>query len=137
MTSKIKIRILNGSMKGSTFIFCKAQACVVGRAAECTIKLACKDEGLDVSRLHCFFEIAPPHIWVRDLNSTNGTYLNERRLKPSKELLELVRDGDEVRVGTLGMSVTIDNDPTNHAITVSTSESQLDTEPLDSSGLVH
>jgi len=117
-------------MKGSTFIYCKASTCVVGRASDCTIQIPKKDEGLDVSRHHCLFEIDPPYIWLRDLNSTNGTYLNERRIEPSKELLELIRDGDKVRVGSIEMSVTIDTDPTDHARTVPAKASEIETDPL-------
>jgi pSer/pThr/pTyr-binding forkhead associated (FHA) protein len=129
MTTEIRIKVVNGAMKGSAFIFCKTSACVVGRAPNCTIRVPATDEGLDVSRYHCLFEIDPPYIWVRDLDSTNGTYLNERRIKPSKELLELVRDGDTIRVGTLEMTVTIDTDPTNHSATVPVKASKYDTDP--------
>ena len=129
MTTEIRIKILNGSLKGSTFIFCKATECLVGRAPDFAIKVPGMDEGLDVSRHHCLLEIDPPYVWVRDLNSTNGTYLNDRRIKPSKELLELVGDGDIVRVGTLEMSVTIDNDPTNHSVTVPVKTSDSETDP--------
>jgi pSer/pThr/pTyr-binding forkhead associated (FHA) protein len=61
-----------------------------------------------VSRRHCeFFEHAG-HLYVRDLGSTNGTFLDGRQVSPSTQTV--VVPGATVRVG--GLSFTVDYRPT-------------------------
>lgn len=61
-----------------------------------------------VSRRHCeFFEHAG-HLYVRDLGSTNGTFLDDRQVPPSTQTV--VVPGATVRVG--GLSFTVDYRPT-------------------------
>lgn len=47
-----------------------------------------------VSRTHAVVEIAADRVRLRDLDSTNGTFLNGRRIRAAA-----LRDGDEVRMG--------------------------------------
>lgn len=62
----------------------------IGRAAECDLTL----NDPSVSRAHAIVEIAGERPTVRDLGSTNGTFVNGKRIE-SKTL----RDGDELRFG--------------------------------------
>jgi pSer/pThr/pTyr-binding forkhead associated (FHA) protein len=55
-----------------------------------------------VSRMHCAVEVTRDVIRLRDLESTNGTYLNERRIR-SVELEHL----SEFRVGSSVLCVTV------------------------------
>src|SRR5580765_7599185 len=50
--------------------------CLIGRADDCDILLGRKGAGFDISRHHCELEFDPPKLWLRDLGSRNGTYLN-------------------------------------------------------------
>ncbi|RMF50009.1 MAG: FHA domain-containing protein [Anaerolineae bacterium] len=43
--------------------------------------------------------------WVSDLNSTNGTFLNEQRL----ETPAVLRDGDQIRCGQVLLDATIEH----------------------------
>ncbi len=52
-----------------------------------------------VSRQHCRFERLDDQLLVRDLGSTNGTYLNDCRLIASEDYL--VAHGDRLILGTL------------------------------------
>lgn len=52
-----------------------------------------------VSRRHCRFERVEDQLAVTDLGSTNGTYLNDRRLLPSEDYV--VAHGDRLILGTL------------------------------------
>jgi serine/threonine-protein kinase len=72
-----------------------------------------------ISRHHCAFEIDPPTVRVRDLNSLNGTYVNGEkiglRLNPlargesdHERATRELRDGDEVRVGDTAMRMSVD-----------------------------
>lgn len=62
----------------------------IGRASECEVTL--NDPG--VSRTHAIVETAGAQPRVRDLGSTNGTFVNGERVT-SREL----RSGDELRFG--------------------------------------
>lgn len=60
-------------------------------------------EYLGVSRLHIRIRRKGILLYVSDLNSTNGTQLNGRRLIPDGE--RLIRDGDELILGRLKIKV--------------------------------
>lgn len=64
---------------------------VIGRESDCDLTL--DDPG--VSRHHAAVEPTPAGARVTDLGSSNGTYLNRRRLEAPAE----VREGDEIVVG--------------------------------------
>jgi hypothetical protein len=52
-----------------------------------------------ISRLHVRFSKKGEHVFMTDLNSTNGTYRNGIRLEPSETVA--VEAGDEIRLGKL------------------------------------
>ena len=54
-----------------------------------------------VSRQHCRFTLEDNIVFVRDLESYNGTYVNGRRISQATP----VRNGDEIRVGPLAFHV--------------------------------
>jgi hypothetical protein len=64
----------------------------VGRAAGCQVAL----EDNYVSQLHARVFTRDGGVWVEDLGSTNGTYLNDQRV--SSPLA--VRRGDQLKVGS-------------------------------------
>lgn len=51
----------------------------------------------DVSRSHARFYVRNNEVYVEDLNSTNGTFLNTRRLEPGERYI--VQTGDYLKVG--------------------------------------
>jgi pSer/pThr/pTyr-binding forkhead associated (FHA) protein len=66
----------------------------------------------DVSRHHCVLELDPSGVWVRDLGSRNGTYVNGSIIgqrppeqppedsDPSTFMAHELHEGDEIRVGS-------------------------------------
>lgn len=62
----------------------------IGRGVRCTLVL----DSDSVSRRHAIVEWTGDHHRIRDLGSTNGTYINEARV-PSRELV----DGDRIQIG--------------------------------------
>jgi two-component system cell cycle response regulator len=64
---------------------------VIGRSHDSDI--AVLDHG--VSRKHVRLEPTPEGFYVSDLVSSNGTYINERRIDGA----EMIRDGDYLRIG--------------------------------------
>ena len=79
-----------------TFRFGSGAVKTVGRAPRADFIL---DAGL-VSRLHCRIEAGDRTVDVIDLSSTNGTYVNDRRIERAT-----LNDGDRLRVGRVEMVV--------------------------------
>lgn len=65
---------------------------IFGRGADCDFIYA----GEKISRRHFMIEYIDSHYYVSDLNSTNGTYLNGRRLTR----MERVFAGDIISMGS-------------------------------------
>ncbi|MBN1518122.1 protein kinase [Candidatus Sumerlaeota bacterium] len=59
-----------------------------------------------MSRKHCQLEVEPPRVYLRDLKSTNGTYLNDQRTQGA-----LLRNHDLVRCGKVKIRVEIEGLP--------------------------
>src|SRR5713101_4363470 len=53
-----------------------------------------------VSRLHCRLTAAADALEVEDLSSTNGTYVNDKRIKRAE-----IGSGDRLRVGRIELTV--------------------------------
>jgi pSer/pThr/pTyr-binding forkhead associated (FHA) protein len=69
-----------------------ADELTVGRSSGCGL---CVAEDSFVSHLHARFFNRENKIWIEDLGSTNGTYLNTHRLAQPAPL----RSGDRLRMG--------------------------------------
>ncbi len=54
-----------------------------------------------VSRLHCQLTATVESLKVKDLNSTNGTFVNGRRVRAAE-----LKDGDRLKVGRLELVVS-------------------------------
>lgn len=79
----------NTRMFGKRFVL-SSEAMSLGRGSDNTIQL----DNDSVSRRHCRIEKRSAHYFVEDLQSTNGTYVNDE-LVASYQL----RRGDQVKVG--------------------------------------
>ena len=58
-----------------------------------------------VSRLHAVIKRTSDRVWIMDLGSANGTYINGKRLNPSVE--QTLNNGDIVALGKLKMQVLL------------------------------
>lgn len=74
---------------------------VVGRTADCDLKLL---PGF-ISRQHAEFQICGDDIYIRDLASKNGTFLNEKRIKFEEKL----NDNDSVQFGNLKFRILLED----------------------------
>ncbi len=72
---------------------------LIGRDAKCNLRPSSEA----VSKLHCAILQKPDGVFVRDLKSTNGTFVNNDRISAEVK----VNDGDLVRVGPLVLAVKI------------------------------
>lgn len=59
-----------------------------------------------VSRMHAVIQLSNQNVVLMDLNSTNGTLLNNYRLPPSQPYL--LKSGDEVRFGDMLIHIFFD-----------------------------
>ncbi|MBN2144249.1 MAG: protein kinase [Candidatus Aureabacteria bacterium] len=110
MNSKVIIKSVEGSLAGQEFEFNEPVICMIGRAEDCRIVLPDSSENKGVSRHHCLLDIVPPKIHVRDLGSSNGTWINEMNIASLSDLKNgparnhtqrdsVLKDGDRFRVG--------------------------------------
>ncbi|MBC8115992.1 MAG: FHA domain-containing protein [Candidatus Saccharimonas sp.] len=79
-----------GKLQGKRLVLPEREI-VVGRDEDCQLRLTSSL----VSRRHCILDIRPDGIWVRDLASQNGTYVND--VAVTEPLL--LRAGDILRIG--------------------------------------
>ena len=82
--------IFAGKLQGKHLVLPEREI-TVGRDEDCQLRLTSSL----VSRRHCVLDIRPDGIWVRDLASQNGTYVND--VAVTEPLL--LRSGDILRVG--------------------------------------
>lgn len=64
---------------------------------------------LGVSRSHAHIERSGSRVFLRDLGSTNGTFINGDRLKPMH--VYEIRHGDELQFGRLGAKMYVKSQP--------------------------
>ena len=97
---KVELRILGGEFE-ITVIALLEPKYLVGRAADCHLR-----PGSDrVSRHHCVFKKDEYSVRIRDLGSTNGTFVNNNRIQGEVVL----NNGDIVQVGDVTMQVICDD----------------------------
>jgi pSer/pThr/pTyr-binding forkhead associated (FHA) protein len=93
-----ELRVVSGKQAGNV-IPLSAGRFLIGREEDCHLR-----PGNDlVSRHHCVFKMDEYTVRVRDLGSTNGTFVNGERLRGEV----MLNTGDKVRVGTLEFEVAI------------------------------
>jgi len=111
MPATITLAVTDGVLKGERFVFERPGRYVLGRAECCNPRLPNDLLHRNVSRFHCLIDVCPPHIWVRDMGSRNGTFVNGKIIGQRENGLSAeetakehfpefhLRKGDELRVG--------------------------------------
>lgn len=93
-----KLVVATGKSAGRS-IAIKRNKLLIGRAEECDIRPLSEE----VSRRHCAVTVGPAEVWVEDLGSRNGTFVNGTRIEAKTRTK--VSDGDLLRVGSLELRV--------------------------------
>jgi len=75
---------------------------VIGRGTDCGLRIPARD----VSRRHCEIVLASPRPMVNDLGSSNGTFLNGKRVTEGA-----LSPGDRLVIGPVTFLVQIDGKP--------------------------
>ena len=85
------LRFISGKYQGGEFPLPRNKEIVVGRPSELDMVLV---EDM-VSRRHAKITVSPTEIFIEDLGSTNGTFVNGEKVKRSR-----LNEGDRVLIGT-------------------------------------
>ena len=70
---------------------------IIGRDTDCNLTLSDKW----ISRHHAEIRVSGDHLWIRDLDSKNGTFVNQQQINRS----ELLEPGDLVSIGKFKFKV--------------------------------
>jgi eukaryotic-like serine/threonine-protein kinase len=88
---QVNLKVTSGPYKGRIFSFTQHDSFLIGRSPDAHL---CLPNDRYFSRHHCLLEMNPPHSYLRDLDSTNGTFLNGHRVKDA-----FLNNGDRIQCG--------------------------------------
>lgn len=86
----VKLQLANGKHAGTTYIVWTSPY-IIGRHAQANLQI----DNTRVSVYHCCLLIRGTEVWVRDMDSTNGTFVNDEQLTGERRL----KLGDRIQVG--------------------------------------
>src|SRR5688500_18645287 len=89
---QVNLKVLVGGNTGKE-IPVPVSRFLIGRSDECHLR----PKSDAISRNHCAILIHDDEVAIRDLNSRNGTFLNDERVKGDQP----VHTGDKLRIGRL------------------------------------
>ena len=96
---RVTLRVLEGPYRGREFIFDHHDTFLIGRSDNAHLYLP---DDRFFSRHHCLLEIAPPRCFLRDLGSTNGTFVNGQKVTEI-----FLRSGDRIQGGETVLEVQV------------------------------
>ena len=115
---RVTLRVLEGPYTGREFTFDQHDTFLIGRADTAHLYLP---EDRFFSRHHCLLEIAPPRCFLRDLGSTNGTFVNGQRVPEA-----FLTSGDRIQGGQTVLEVDVQSE---QAVTINSFEAPTLTRP--------
>lgn len=98
MQMEVALKVIEGKQTG-TLIPLNREKFLIGREEDCQLR---PNSDL-VSRHHCVIAVDDFTVRIRDLGSTNGTYVNDQRITTQVVL----KQGDLVRIGKLAFEMQI------------------------------
>ncbi len=96
---QVTLRVVAGPSIGRVFTFDQHDTFLIGRSESAHF---CLPHDKYFSRNHCILEIAPPQIFIRDLGSTNGTFINGIRTEST-----YLHNGDKIQGGETVINVEV------------------------------
>ncbi|HJP93838.1 MAG TPA: FHA domain-containing serine/threonine-protein kinase [Pyrinomonadaceae bacterium] len=88
---QVSLKVTAGPYKGRIFSFSQHDSFLIGRSPDAHL---CLSDDRYFSRNHCLLEMNPPYAYLRDLGSTNGTFLNGQKVKDA-----FLKNGDHIQCG--------------------------------------
>jgi len=99
---KVKLQIINGPEDGKEFLF-KKKYCTLGRSSDNDVIITLDNQ---ISRIHAKVSINNNNeLWLEDMNSRNGTFVNEDRLDEPY----LLNPEEIFRVGKTYFQIIVEN----------------------------
>lgn len=95
---QVKLKVLIGSSAGKE-IPVPVSRFLIGRGDDCHMR----PKSDAISRNHCAILVSGDNVILRDLNSRNGTFVNDQRVQGDHEL----KAGDKIRIGKLEFEAVI------------------------------
>lgn len=99
---RVTLNVVAGPQTGRTFSFEQHDTFMIGRSEDSQF---CLPHDKYFSRHHCLIEIAPPQAFLRDLGSTNGTFVNGLRVEST-----YLKHGDRIQGGETVLEVAVNAD---------------------------
>ena len=96
---RVSLNVVAGPQTGRSFTFDQHDTFMIGRSEDAQF---CLPHDRFFSRHHCLLEIAPPQAFLRDLGSTNGTYVNGMRVETAH-----LKSGDRIQGGETVLEVEV------------------------------
>ncbi len=96
---RVTLHVVAGPQTGRDFSFDQHDTFLIGRSEDAQF---CLPHDRFFSRNHCLIEIAPPQAFLRDLNSTNGTFVNGMRVAEAH-----LKSGDRIQGGETVLEVEV------------------------------
>ena len=115
---QVNLKVIAGPYKGRIFSFAQHDSFLIGRNPEAHL---CLPDDRYFSRNHCLLEMNPPHSFLRDLGSTNGTFVNGQRVRDA-----YLNNGDRIQCGETILLVEV----TTTDLSETTQDSGLPTRPV-------
>lgn len=100
---RVTLHVVAGPQTGRDFTFDQHDTFMIGRSEDAQF---CLPQDRFFSRHHCILEIAPPQCFLRDLGSTNGTFVNGIRVETAH-----LKHGDRIQGGETVLEVEVAADP--------------------------
>jgi predicted Zn finger-like uncharacterized protein len=88
-TANVVLSIVSGPEKGKVHKLTKPRVVLGRQGADIPLSDA------EISRYHCVLEVRESYINLKDMDSTNGTFYDEERVRAA-----MLQDGAEFRIGT-------------------------------------
>lgn len=111
---RVTLNVVAGPQTGRTFSFDQHDTFMIGRSEDSQF---CLPHDRFFSRHHCLIEIAPPQAFLRDLGSTNGTFVNGLRVDST-----YLKPGDRIQGGETVLEVAVSADGAEPTISKPTTE---------------
>ena len=96
---RVTLHVVAGPQTGRDFTFDQHDTFMIGRSEDAQF---CLPQDRFFSRHHCLIEIAPPQAFLRDLGSTNGTFVNGMRTDTA-----YLKSGDRIQGGETVLEVEV------------------------------
>ncbi len=99
---KTTIKFLNGFLEGKLLEIENKKSFIIGRGENCEVRIPYVTDS-NISREHCEVSIINDKIVIKDLNSSNGIFVNEAKIITEKTL----KNNDILKVGETNLKLKL------------------------------